>query len=174
MRTISRLMLAATMFVPPAFAHAGLRGTVPSNGPHFGGHPVTLAADEGSGINLEHVWARATPGGATTGAAYFTVSSTALPDHLVGASTPVAALAELHETTNDNGVMKMRPVASITLDPGKPVTLKPGSFHVMMTGLKSPLKVGDSFPLTLTFEHAQPVTVSVPVEATGGMAMPGH
>jgi hypothetical protein len=76
----------------------------------------------------------------------------------------------VHETINDNGAMKMRPVPSLTLDPGKPVTLKPGGYHIMLTGLKSALKPGDSFPLTLTFEHAQPVTVTVKVEAMGGGA----
>jgi copper(I)-binding protein len=68
--------------------------------------------------------------------------------------------------------MKMRPVSSIPLDPGKPVTLKPGGYHVMLTGVKGPLKPGDSFPLTLTFAHAQPITVTAKVEAMGG-AMPG-
>jgi periplasmic copper chaperone A len=141
-----------------------------------GSYRFTVAAMDQSGIGLEHVWARATPGGATTGAVYFTVTSKGSPDRLVGASTPAAATAEMHETTNDNGVMKMRPVRAVELDPGKPVTFKPGGYHVMLMGLKSPLKAGDSFPLTLTFEHAPPVTVTATVEAmgTGGAgAMPG-
>lgn len=136
-----------------------------------GGYHFTIAAADTSGISLEHVWARASAGAATTGAVYLTVVSKASSDRLVGASTPVAATAQVHETINDNGVMKMRPVPSLALDPGKPVTFKPGGYHVMLTGLKGPLKVGDSFPLTLTFEHAQPVTVTVQVEAAGGPAM---
>jgi copper(I)-binding protein len=139
-----------------------------------GGYRFTVAATDASGISLEHVWARATVGLSTTGAAYFTVSNNGQPDHLVGVSTPIA-VAGLHETINDNGIMKMRPVPSIALDPGKPVTFKPGGYHVMLTGLKSVLKPGDSFPLTLSFEHAQPVTVTVNVEAAGGAAMDnGH
>ena len=106
-----------------------------------------------------------------TGAAYFTVTANVQPDRLVGVSTPVAATAELHETINDNGVMKMRPVAAIALDPGKSVTFTPGGYHVMLVGLKSPLKAGDSFPLTLTFEHAPPITVTVKVEAVGSASM---
>src|SRR5580658_1485732 len=124
-----------------------------------GQYRFTVAATNAPAVVLDHVWARATMGMSTTGAVYFTVTSAGSPDHLVGVSTPVAATAELHETTNDNGVMKMRPVASIALDPGKPVMFKPGGYHVMLTGLKGPLKAGDSFPLTLTFEHAQPITV---------------
>lgn len=136
-----------------------------------GSYHFTLAAADASDISLDHVWARASAGNATTGAAYLTVTDHGRPDRLVGVSTPVAATAELHETINDNGVMKMRPVAGIALEPGKPVKFLPGGYHVMLTGLKSPLKAGDSFPLTLAFEHAQPITVTATVEAVGGAAM---
>jgi copper(I)-binding protein len=120
-----------------------------------------------------NVWARPTAGSATTAAVYFTVTNKSQPDRLTGVSTPIAAAAELHETINDNGVMKMRPVQSIALDPGKPVTFKPGGYHVMLTGVKGALKAGDSFPLTLTFEHAQPITETVKVDAAGGAAAMG-
>ena len=140
-----------------------------------GQYRFTVAATNPPAIVFDHVWARATVGMSTTGAIYFTVTSTGSPDRLVGVSTPVAATAGLHETTNDNGVMKMRPVPSVALDPGKPVTFKPGGYHVMLTGLKGALKAGDSVPLTLTFEHAPPMTVTAKVEAAGGAAMDmGH
>jgi periplasmic copper chaperone A len=138
-----------------------------------GTYQFSVAPPNPSGISIEHVWARASAGAATTGAAYLTVTDNGQPDRLVGASTPVAATAEMHETTDDHGVMKMRPVDGVALDAGKPVTFKPGGYHVMLTGLKNPLKAGDSFPLTLTFEHAQPITVSVHVEAAGSGRM-GH
>jgi copper(I)-binding protein len=139
-----------------------------------GSYQFTVAAADASDISLEHVWARATAGNATTGAAYLTVTDRGSPDRLVGVSTPIAT-AELHETINDNGVMKMRPVAGIALEPGKPVTFAPGGYHVMLMGLKGPLKAGDSFPLTLTFQHTQPITVTAHVEAIGGGGMDhGH
>ena len=136
-----------------------------------GSYRFTVAAGDASNITVEHPWARPTAGAATTGAAYFTVTDRGSADHLVGVSTPIAASAELHETINDNGIMKMRPAPSIALDPGKPVALKPSGYHVMLTGLKSPLKVGGSFPLTLTFEHAQPITVTAKVEAAAGASV---
>jgi copper(I)-binding protein len=136
-----------------------------------GRYQFTLAAADGSDIVLEHVWARASAGNTTTGAAYLTVTDNGAPDRLVGASTPVAAMAELHETINDNGVMKMRPVAAIALQPGKPVTFAPGGYHVMLMGLNKPLKAGDAFPLTLSFEHAKPITVTAHVQAVGGAGM---
>jgi copper(I)-binding protein len=143
-----------------------------------------VGAADPPGISLEHVWARASAGGATTGAVYFTIVDNGAPDRLVGVSTPAAASAQLHESINDNGVMKMRAAPSIALETGKPVTFKPGGHHVMLFGLKAPLKAGGDFPLTLTFEHAPPMTVTTAVEAVGSMgmdhqhgamgAMPGH
>lgn len=119
-------------------------------------------------FQIDHVWARASAGNARNGAAFLTLTGQGSPDRLVGVSSTVAESAELHETIDDKGVLKMRPVAGIALEPGKTVTLAPGGRHVMLMGLKAPLKQGDSFPLTLRFEHAAPVTVTVTVEAIGG------
>ena len=129
-------------------------------------------------ITVSNAWARATAGEGTTGAAYVTVTDTGAPDQLTGVSTPVAGMAHLHETVNANGVMEMRNVAAIALPTGKAVTLAPGGYHVMLMGLKHPLKEGDSFPLTLSFAHAAPVTVQVKVAAAGAsepmsQGMPG-
>ncbi len=132
-----------------------------------GTRQVIVASASASVISVEHVWARASAGAATTGAAYLTLTDNGQPDRLVGVSTPAAATAQMHETVDDNGVMKMRPVARVDLVPGKPVSFQPGGYHVMLMGLKSPLKAGDTFPLTLTFEHAPPITVTVKVDALG-------
>ena len=51
-----------------------------------------------------------------------------------------------------DGVMKMREVEGLELKPGDMITFAPGGYHIMLIGLKAPLKVGDSFPLTLTFQ----------------------
>ena len=112
--------------------------------------------------------------GAHTGAVYLTLTDTAgAADQLMGASSPVAGMAELHETVDDHGVMRMRPVKGLPLAPGKAMTLKPGGYHIMLMGLKQPLKAGDSFPLTLTFEHAPPVTVQATVKPIGAAAPGG-
>jgi copper(I)-binding protein len=122
-------------------------------------------------VRVDHAWARATTSAAQAGGIFLTVTDTGAPDRLVGASTPVAATAELHETVNDNGVMRMRPVPGLPLEAGKPVVLKPGSYHLMLMGLKQQLKPGDTFPVTLTFEKAPPVTATVTV-ATAGASEP--
>jgi hypothetical protein len=118
---------------------------------------------------IENAWARATPGKAENGAAYLTIVSP-VPDKLTGVSTPDAKAAELHEMTMEGGVMKMRPLANgVDLPAGKPVTLKPGGMHIMLMGLKQPLKKGESFPMTLTFEKAGTREVQVAVEGPGAM-----
>jgi hypothetical protein len=134
------------------------------------GYPQQSTPGNPQGIVVSNAWARASAGAATTGAAYFTVTDNAVADRLTGASTPAAGKAELHETRNENGVMQMRAVPALSLEPGKPITLAPGGYHVMLMGLKKPLKVGESFPLTLTFEKASPITVQVQVAAAGAAA----
>jgi copper(I)-binding protein len=129
---------------------------------------LLLAAAGGPpSIQIDHPWARASAGAAKTGAAYFTITDQGQPEQLTGASTPVAASAELHESMDDMGMMKMRPMAGLALPPGKPVKLAPGGYHLMLLGLKAPLKAGDTFPLTLQFAHAPPQTVTVTVEPIG-------
>ena len=119
-------------------------------------------------VQVSHPWARASAGNARNGAVFLTVTGAGTADKLVAASTPVSETAELHETIDDKGIMKMRPLAALALEPGKAVTLAPGGPHVMLMGLKAPLKQGDTFPLTLRFARAGPVTVTVTVEAIGG------
>ena len=75
--------------------------------------------------------------------------------------------------TMDNGAMKMRQVDGIDLPAGKPVTLKPGGYHIMLLDLAHPLKQGQSFPLTLSFEKAGKQNVTVKVQKVGAMA-PGE
>ena len=130
--------------------------------------PLLLAAaGDPPSIQVDHPWARASAGAAKTGAAYVTITDRGQPDQLTGASTPVAASAELHESMDDMGMMKMRPMAGLALPTGKPVKLAPGGYHLMLMGLKAPLKAGDTFPMTLLFQHAPPQTVTVTVEPIG-------
>lgn len=83
---------------------------------------------------------------------------------LVKATSTVAGAVELHNHVNEGGVMKMRQVEKIDLPAGKTVALKPGSFHVMLIGLKKPLKAGESVDLTLTFEDGTTLATSAPVK----------
>lgn len=118
-------------------------------------------------IMVEKPWARATAGAGTSGAVYLTITDHGAPDRLIGVSTPAASMAMIHESYMDAGVSKMRMLDGIDLPPHKPVVFHPGSYHIMLEGLKAPLKVGSSFPLTLTFAKAPPQTVTVTVMKVG-------
>jgi copper(I)-binding protein len=119
-------------------------------------------------IRIERPWARATPGNARIGAAYFTLEDVGpSPDRLIRVETPVAAAVELHTHMMHDNVMQMRPVGAIEVHPGTPTVLQPGGLHVMLVDLKAPLKEGDQFPLTLQFERAGRIEIRVPIERAG-------
>jgi copper(I)-binding protein len=135
---------------------------------------VAPAAAQAPAIEVDHAWARATPAGARTAALYLTlVNKGASSDRLVAVSTPVAGKAEVHSSTTENGVMQMRPVAALEVKPDSRTVLKPGGYHVMLMELKGPLKEGQSFAITLTFEKAGAVEATATVEKLGAAAMPG-
>jgi periplasmic copper chaperone A len=134
--------------------------------------PAAFAQGTGtSTIAVEQPWARATPAGALTGAVYMTLDNkTSTADRLTGASSDVADKLQIHQMTVVNGVMQMRELTDgLPIPAGGSVTLKPGSYHVMLVGLKKPLAAGETFPLTLTFEKAGNIPVTVQVQAMGAM-----
>ena len=98
-----------------------------------------------------NAWVRGTvPGQHTTGA--FVTLRSSEPAKLVGVSSPVAKLAELHASEHSGGVMRMHAVDAIALPAGKPVALKPGSYHVMLVDLRKPVRAGDHVPLSFEVE----------------------
>src|SRR6516165_245902 len=106
-------------------------------------------------IVVDQPWARATPPGAKTGAAYMTlVNNGTAADRLLSATTPLADKVEFHKETEERGVSRMREVPSVEVQPGAKVTFKPAETHMMMIGLKQPLKEAQTLPLTLQFESA--------------------
>lgn len=130
----------------------------------------TAAADFSLGsIQIGNPWTRATPKGADIAGAYMTLSNKGTaPDRLIGGSSPVAGRFELHLMTVEDGVMKMRPVdGGLEVKPGATVELKPGSFHIMLMGLKQPLEKGQKVKGTLVFEKAGTVEIEYAVEALG-------
>lgn len=122
-------------------------------------------------LEIVHPWSRATPEGAKVAAGYLAVKnhgSTA--DRLVSASGEIAGLAQIHEMAVDAaGVMTMKQLADgLEIPAGGEVALKPGSFHIMFMDLKKPVKQGEPFKGTLTFEKAGTVEVEYSVDAMGG------
>src|SRR6185312_11907598 len=124
---------------------------------------------------ISQAWSRATPGGAKIGGGFLTIENKgSAPDRLIGASADFAGKVELHEMAMNDGVMKMRPVeGGLTIEPGKTVKLAPGGYHFMMMDLKKPLKQGEKLPITLQFEKAGKVTVTLDVEGVGAKGPAG-
>ena len=137
------------------------------------GVPSARADDIKAGdLIISQAWSRATPGGAKVGGGYLTIENKGTaPDRLIGGSSDAAGKVEVHEMATNNGVMTMRPVdKGLTIDPGKTVKLAPGGYHLMLMDLKAPLKQGDKLPITLEFEKAGKVQVSLDVQAVGAQA----
>ncbi len=111
-------------------------------------------------VTVNDAWVRPPAPGQKVAAAYMELTSR-LNLVLVAVTSPAAAAVELHNTSVDGGVMKMRPVARIELPAGKAVKLAPGGLHAMLVDLKRPLKAGDKVPLTLTVQRADAASRSV-------------
>lgn len=124
---------------------------------------TALAAD-GPGLAIVEAWARATPGSLPSSAAYFVIRNTGPSDDvLTGVQTDIAQKAELHESVMTGTMMQMKALGEVTIPAGQSVAFKPGGKHVMLMGLKGPLKKGDHFSLTLNFRNAGAKTVSVEI-----------
>ncbi|MBN8991049.1 MAG: copper chaperone PCu(A)C [Rhizobiales bacterium] len=126
-------------------------------------------------IVITQAWSRATPNGAKIAGGYLTIENKGTaPDRLVGGSGEIAGKVEVHEMAMNNGVMTMRPLdKGLAIEPGKTVKLAPGGFHLMLMDLKGPFKQGDKVPVTLEFEKAGKVTVSLDVQGVGAQAPGG-
>ena len=122
-------------------------------------------------IRLEKPWVRrapampdAKPGAESNTGGYVTiVNRGTVPDALVGATADVAERVELHETRNMSGMVMMEPVSKVEVAPGARVALRPGSYHLMLIGLKRALTPGQTVTLTLRFERAGALTTRATV-----------
>jgi copper(I)-binding protein len=128
-----------------------------------------LAGDARLGdIEIKAAWARATPPRPPVGGAYLTiVNAGAATDNLVGASSPACQSAELHTHMSQGDTMRMIALSSVEIPAGRTIEFAPGGMHVMLMGLKAPLKEGTTIPLTLEFTQAGKITVQVDVAAVG-------
>jgi len=125
MRTMTRALLGALLLAAAGIAHAQ--------------------------VEARAAWVRGTVPGQTTAGAYMELTSDRRA-RLLGAESPAAGSAEIHEMTMEGNVMRMRAVPRLELPPGKTVELKPGGHHMMLVDLKRQLKKGDLVPIRLKVE----------------------
>lgn len=115
-------------------------------------------------VKVGDPWVRATVAPQKATGAFMELTA-AKPVKVVAVSSPVAAMVEVHEMKMEDGVMKMRAVDALPLPAGQAVALKPGSYHVMLMGLKAPIKAGETVPLTLTVEGEDGKRTAVEIKA---------
>jgi copper(I)-binding protein len=127
---------------------------------------LTIVSAQAQSVEVRDAWARTTVQGQKASGAFMKITAKEAT-RLVGASSPVAGVTEVHEMKMDGDVMRMRAVAALDLAAGQTVELKPGGYHVMLMDLKTALRKDSSIPLTLVFKDAKgvesKVEVSLPV-----------
>jgi len=138
MRTMARALLGVLLLAAAGIAHAQ--------------------------VEARAAWVRGTVLGQTTAGAYMQLTSDRRAS-LLGAESPAADSAEIHEMTMEGSVMRMRAVPRLELPPGKTVELRPGGRHMMLVGLKRSLKKGDLVPIRLKVELSDKTIKTIQVLA---------
>jgi copper(I)-binding protein len=135
---------------------------------HHGGDSSEAMAGH-SAIEAEQPWTRATPPGAGAGGGFVTLTNHGDGDDmLLGATSPITKRVEIHIMEMDGDVMRMVPLpGGIELPAGGSVTLAPGGLHLMLMELGSPIVEGAPVPVTLEFQHAEPMEIELRVLPVG-------
>ena len=127
-------------------------------------------------IDIGHPFARATLPGQPAAAVYLRLDNRGRADKLVKGSVgkDIADRVEIHLMQMDGDVMRMREIDTLDVPANKTTVLQPGGTHLMLVGLKAPLKEGARIPVTLRFEKAGEVQVTVSVESVKPAEAGGH
>lgn len=147
-----------------------------AHGSGHAGHAKPAASTRAGTLEIQAPWSRATPGGAKVAGGYLVVRNTgSAGDRLIGGASDVAGRIEIHEMATVDGTMRMRALdKGLAIAPGASVELKPGGYHVMFLDLKQPLKEGQRFKATLTFEKAGAVPLEFEVRSLGAGSHMAH
>jgi len=119
-------------------------------------------------ISVTHAYARATPPGAITGAAYMTLRNhTDAEIAFVSVNSKQVPVVEFHHHRNTNGTMHMEQVDKILVPANGEFRFEPGQYHIMLMGLKAPLVIGDKIDLQLRRANGETVDIDVPIKPVG-------
>lgn len=127
-------------------------------------------------LQIGQPWTRATPPSAAAGGGFLTITNKGTaPDKLLSAKSAAAGAVQIHEMKMESNIMRMRErEGGLEIAPGATVTLAPGGFHLMLMGLKDPLKQGGTVPVTLVFEKAGSIDIELEIQALGAASPSGH
>lgn len=148
--------------IPRRGALAALAGAI-----LLAAHPLAAQQARAPGLEITQGFMRASPMVAAAGAGFMTIRSTGPADRLIGFRSPACARPELHTHINENGMMKMRQVPAIDIPAGGAAVLQPGGLHLMFIELTQSLEDGAEVPVTLVFEQAGEVAITLPVHRAG-------
>lgn len=138
--------------------------------------PVAAHDYKAGSLAIAHPWTKQTAPGQSVGGGFMTITNKGSEsDQLLEGSTPVAERVEVHTMSMDGGVMRMRPLRDgLAIPAHGSVALAPGGYHIMLIGLKKPLVLGTHVPLTLRFQRAGNVTVTLAVESVAYQGPEAH
>lgn len=139
----------------------------------FGGSMLSSGTASAGDLTVDNVWARPSGVSGGNGAGYFTVENKGAADTLLKVEADVSKTVELHSMSMEGMVMKMRKLDSAPVPANGKLVFAPGGNHLMLIGLKAPLKEGDTFPVTLVFEHAGSIKATMKVQQPKSMPMGG-
>ena len=136
--------------------------------------PLALMA--GGKLTIGEGWVRAVPPVSDNTAAYFTISNgTKQDDTVLHVSSAAAEHAELHTViVEPDGARRMQKMPHVTVKAGSELELKPGGYHLMLIGLKKPLKEGDKVSIEMIFQRAGKQKIQLPVAMGGGQEAADH
>lgn len=128
-------------------------------------------APQAPDIEVGSAWARASLPGKPASAAYFTLSNRGGAEDVLVDVTSKSGSADLHSTTMNGGIMRMRKLDRLPIPAGSTVQLEPGGTHVMLTRLAEPLQAGERLELTLRFTKSAQQTVTAQIRDSSGEHM---
>jgi copper(I)-binding protein len=158
-------------FITLVLAFFSVQVVAMNHGQHMdhNAQPTEFQEVTADGITFSNFRVRAIIGLIPNSSAYGEIRSTS-NNRLIKVTSSSASVVELHEHINDNGVMRMREVkAGFAVDPSAPIMMKPGGYHIMLTGLMTPLEAGTTIDLSLAFESGETFDLTVPVVSTKTM-----
>ncbi len=128
----------------------------------FTGFFLTVSAQ--TDVVIKDLWIRAVPPSLKNTALFMVIENKSdKEDVLVSVKTDIAKMSMIHKTINENGIMKMVHVHELKIPPYSKIELKPGGIHIMLMGLKRPLKEGEKISIELIFKNAGSIKIKAPV-----------
>jgi copper(I)-binding protein len=126
--------------------------------------------DHEHSLEISQPWARQTGNRTISAAIYLNIANKgAFLDQLMDVKSDAAERVQIHQSIEEDGIMRMNHIQTLPIAPKEMLAFEPGSYHIMLTRLANPLREGDVFPVTLSFEKAGDVTVHVLVTGISGL-----